>query len=147
MPASKTAARSAKAGSAKTAASRAAAEPGAPVADDQDATPPAESGVAPQEKAPTLKLKDLIDRVVQATGGKKKGVREIVEATLATLGAALSAGDDLNLPPLGRAKVNRQMDRGEGELLVIKLHRNGAAGARKGPGKKVAKETLAEAED
>lgn len=91
----------------------------------------------------TLKLKELIEQVVQATGGKKKGVKEIVEATLASVGDALSKGHDLHLPPLGKAKVGRQKDKTVGELLIVKLHRGGARG---GAGKG-ANQALADAND
>lgn len=91
----------------------------------------------------TLKLKELIEQVVKATGGKKKGVKEIVEATLASVGDALSKGHDLHLPPLGKAKVGRQKDKAFGELLVVKLHRGGGRG---GAGK-AENQALAETND
>jgi len=91
-----------------------------------------------------LKLRDLVDAVVKATNGKKKDVKAIVEATLSSLGAALSHGKDLNLPPLGKAKVGRQQDQASGgELIVVKLHR----GEAKGAGKKARKEALAEPDE
>ncbi|MDP3959225.1 MAG: HU family DNA-binding protein [Pseudorhodobacter sp.] len=90
-----------------------------------------------------LKMKELVDQVVKATGAKKKDVKPIIEATLASLGAALSHGDDLNLLPLGKAKVGRQVDLAIGELIVVKLRRGGARGADKSK----AKEALAEADD
>ncbi|MGB3313545.1 MAG: HU family DNA-binding protein [Albidovulum sp.] len=70
-----------------------------------------------------LRKKELFERVVDATGAKKKDVKPIVEATLKALGDALSAGEDLVLPPLGKAKVNRQKDLGSAEMLVIRLRR------------------------
>lgn len=100
-----------------------------------------------------LKLKELVEAVTTATNGKKKDVKAVIEATLASLGVALSKGRDLNLPPLGKAKVGRQMDQASGELIVIKLHRGGAKGAGAGAGKgkggaeKAAKEALAEPQD
>ena len=65
---------------------------------------PAEAGAeedAAAKGGAALRLKDLVDRVVTATGGKKKGVKEIVEATLLQMGAALQKGDTLNLPAFG----------------------------------------------
>lgn len=70
-----------------------------------------------------LRKKELFERVVEATGAKKKDVKPIVEATLKALGDALSSGDELVLPPLGKAKVNRQKDLGSAEMLVIRLRR------------------------
>ncbi len=86
------------------------------------------------EKAPQLKMKDLIERVVKATGGKKKGVKEIVEATLATLGDALAKGEAVNLPGFGRAKVAHAEDKGAGKPMTIKM-KSQPAGAAKGPRK------------
>jgi nucleoid DNA-binding protein len=82
-------------------------------------------------KAVQLKMKDLIERVVKATGGKKKGVKEIVEATLATLGGALAKGDAINLPGFGRAKVAHAEDKGAGKPMTIKMKSQSAAEAKK----------------
>ncbi|THD83184.1 DNA-binding protein [Aliigemmobacter aestuarii] len=104
----------------------------------------ADTAATASEKAGTvkvaLKLRPLVDRVITATGAKKKGVKEIVEATLAEIGAALSRGEELNLPPLGKARVNRQNERNGGEVLIVKLNRPGVKTA----GEKPAKEGLAE---
>ena len=95
-----------------------------------------------------LKLRELVDAVVKATNGKKKDVKPIIEATLTCLGAALSHGKDLNLPPLGKAKVGRQQDQASGgELIVVKLHRGGAKGAGQGADKKARKVALAEPDE
>jgi len=105
----------------KPAAKAAAAEAGAP----------AEAESAP-EGAGTLRFKDLVERVAAASGARRKDVREISEAVLKVLGDALDAGDSLQLPPLGRAKVARHRETGKGEMLVIRLRRGGetaAAGA------------------
>jgi nucleoid DNA-binding protein len=93
------------------------------------------SGPTPaSEKAPQLKMKDLVERVVKASGAKKKGVKEIVEATLATLGDALAKGEAINLPGFGRAKVAHAEDKGAGKPMTIKLKSQPAADAKK-PGK------------
>lgn len=114
----------------------------APAAKPTVAVLPAVPDTSPAAKGPMLKKKDLIDRVVAAVGGKKKGVKEIVEATLAAIGDALSKGEDLNLPPLGRAHVNRQRDLDGGEMMMVKLRRADAAD----PAKPKRKEALAEAD-
>jgi DNA-binding protein HU-alpha len=67
----------------KSTAAKARPEPDVPA----DATP--EPAAAAKVKAPSLRIKTLVDRVVETTGGKKKGVKEIVEATLNALGEAL----------------------------------------------------------
>ncbi|MDZ4094137.1 MAG: HU family DNA-binding protein [Paracoccaceae bacterium] len=151
-----------------SAATKAPAKPATKVAAKVPAQPRAKPAVVTSQNAPTgitapvalsaipapepkveqaaaqLKLKGLIDQVVKATGAKKKSVRDIVEATLASLGAALTKGEDLNLPPLGKAKVSRQRDLIDGEVIIVKLRRGG--GARGGAGKDV-KEDLAAVED
>jgi DNA-binding protein HU-alpha len=74
-------------------------------------------------KAPSLKIRDLVTRVVDATGNKKKDVKELVEATLKALGDALSAGEDLNLPGLGRARVARRTEKDGASLMTLKVKR------------------------
>lgn len=64
-----------------------------------------------------LKVKDLIDAVAAATGGKKSDVRQAVEATLDAIGKALATGSDLNLPPLGKLRVAKS----NGTVLTLKL--------------------------
>ncbi len=86
-----------------------------------------------------IKLKDLLEQVVKATGSKKKAVKETVTATLEALGAALSRGDGLNLPSLGKAQVNRQRTLAEGEMIIVKLRRHDP----KPDGKKAPAEPLA----
>ncbi len=71
----------------------------------------------------TLKLRDLLERVGERSGVKKKDTRAVVEATLAALGDALGKGEALNLPGLGRGRVNRQKDTAGGEVMIVKLKR------------------------
>tara|TARA_R110002096_G_scaffold433101_1_gene651214 strand:+ start:12021 stop:12509 length:489 start_codon:yes stop_codon:yes gene_type:complete len=71
-----------------------------------------------------MKKPDLIDRVVERSGEKKRYVKPILEAALAVLGEALSKGEELNLQPLGRVKVNRHRVDEDAEMLILKLRRN-----------------------
>lgn len=89
-----------------------------------------------------LRLKELVERVVAATGGKKAGVREIVEATLVQMGDALKKGESLNLPAFGKVRVARQSSEAGG-AMTLKL-RQAVPGGPKG---KAAKEGLAEDDD
>lgn len=91
-----------------------------------------------KDHAVVLKKQNLVDRIVTASGAKKKDVKLIFEAALAVLGDALSAGEELNLPPLGKLKVNRQKAEGNAEVIIIKLRRSGGNAAVSG-----AKEGLA----
>jgi hypothetical protein len=100
----------------------------APVLAPALAASPAMSGSKPEDDATQpamLKKQELVERVVKATGGKKKDVKLMLEAALGVLGDALSAGEELNLPPLGKVKVNRQKTEGGAEVLILKLRRGG----------------------
>lgn len=78
-----------------------------------------EPAVPPAASGPGLKLKDLVDSVALATGGKKPDVKKAVEATLAALGEALSSGKALAVPPLGKLRVVKN----KGAALTLKLRR------------------------
>lgn len=64
-----------------------------------------------------FKLKDLIDQVAQATGGKKSDVKPVVEAVLTAMGTALATGTAMALPPLGKLRVVKN----KGPALTLKL--------------------------
>ncbi|MBU3032129.1 hypothetical protein KNW02_18730 [Paracoccus sp. XHP0099] len=68
-----------------------------------------------------------MDRVVAATGAKRSEARPIIEATLEQLGEALSAGQTLAVPPLGRARVNLEKDLRGGDVITLRLRRKAAA--------------------
>ena len=71
----------------------------------------------------TLRKKELVERVCEQSGLKKKDVKPVVEATLRVLGDALQAGTALAIPPLGKARVNKQTGSTGDEVLVVKLRR------------------------
>lgn len=73
----------------------------------------------------SVRLKDLIDRVVATAGVKKKDARPVIEATLKHLGEALAAGEALILQPLGRLRVSRTNPGKGGDTLTLKLRRPG----------------------
>ena len=72
---------------------------------------------APEAKTGAMKLKDLIEAVATATGGRKPDVKAAVEATLAVLGEALATGKALTVPPLGKLRVGKN----KGPALTLKL--------------------------
>ncbi|MBL9073241.1 HU family DNA-binding protein [Tabrizicola sp.] len=74
---------------------------------------------APEASGGTMKLKDLIEAVASATGGRKPEVKAAVEATLAALGEALASGKALAVPPLGKLRVVKT----KGPALTLKLRR------------------------
>jgi hypothetical protein len=95
--------------------------------------PPAEAA-APQ----VLRFKTLVEEVTRLTGAKPKDAREIVAATLASIGGAIGRGEGLNLPDIGRGRVARStVDSAGNGVIVLKLRRGEA-------GKKSGKEALAE---
>jgi len=93
-----------------------------------DDSPSATAAPGDESQPVMLKKQELVERIVKASGAKKKDVKLIIEAALGVLGDALSAGEELNLPPLGKMKVNRQRDEGNAEILILKLRRGGGQG-------------------
>lgn len=96
----------------------------------------------PVISAPELKKRDLINLVVERSGIKKKDAKPAVEAALAVLGEALAEGRELNMRPLGKAKVTRMENKSNGQLIVCRIrqpHETQGTGDQK--------ETLAEDQD
>ena len=75
------------------------------------------------QPAQVVQKKDFVDRVLAVTGAKKSEARPIIEATLEQLGQALSAGQTLAVPPLGRARVNLEKDQRGGDVITLRLRR------------------------
>ena len=112
----------AKSPAAKTSAPKAAAAK-APVAKPR-ARPAAKAKPAPEAQVAAaasalvsavgetiaLRKKDLVDRVVAASGAKKKQVKDIVAHTLKVLGDAIGKGEQLHLPPFRPAKTASKAD-------------------------------------
>ncbi|MFD1881543.1 HU family DNA-binding protein [Paracoccus pacificus] len=71
----------------------------------------------------TLHKKDFIARVVAASGVTRREAKPVIEATLEQLGAAFAAGETVALPPFGKARVSRQKDLDNGEVLILRLRR------------------------
>ena len=90
-----------------------------------EAKAPTPRVVAKAEAAPageTLRKADFVDRVVEVCGVKKRDAKPAVEAALAELAKALIAGEELQLPPLGKLRVAkvRELD-GGAKMLTLKL--------------------------
>jgi DNA-binding protein HU-alpha len=84
-------------------------------------TPGVVAAAKPVIAAPMMKKKDLMDRVVERSGMKKKDVKPAVEAALAVIGEALAAGEEMNIQPLGKIMVNREKDRPNGKVIICKV--------------------------
>ena len=115
---------------------------------------PAVSVLSPPQAAPMmaknaddlahmLKKQEFLERVVKASGSPQKDVKLILEAALGVLGDALSAGEEVNLPPLGKVKVNHHKAEGGAEVLILKLRRGGG----KSGGAVAPKQGLAEGDE
>jgi hypothetical protein len=69
-----------------------------------------------------VKKQEFVDRVVSESGMKKSEVKPAVEAALRVLLYALQSGEELQLPPLGKIKVQNAKDIGFGsEAMTLKL--------------------------
>ena len=77
----------------------------------------------PEAKAPTVRRKEMVERIVATTGKKPNEIKSVLDGVLAELGKALSAGESLNLFPLGKITVNRQKKFDDREIIVCKVRR------------------------
>ena len=73
--------------------------------------------------ARVLQKRQFLSAVAQRSGMRSAQIKDIVEATLAELGDAIAAGQTLALPPLGRARINRQRDVSGSEVIILRLRR------------------------
>ncbi len=126
----------------KTATKPAAKVATKPVATAKAVAKPAKAAVIPKATivetvkpvvagAP-IKKPELIERVMAETGMKKKDVKPVVEAMLAVLGRALTKGEDLTVPPLGKLMVKRTKEAANATIVTVKLrHPNNVGGPAK----------------
>lgn len=82
---------------------------------------------------PELRKKELVDRVVDQSGAKRKDAKPVVEAVLDILGAALTEGRELNLRPMGKLKISRIDEKSNGTIIACRVRqpkkRDGAVAA------------------
>jgi len=76
--------------------------------------------------APVLRKKELIERVVERSGVKKKDAKPTIEAMLAVLGEALAAGEELNLQPLGKVMVKKTKELANAKMMVCRIRQRNA---------------------
>jgi DNA-binding protein HU-alpha len=81
---------------------------------------------AGEGRTPSLRKRELIDRIVKRSGVKKKAAKPVVEALLAELGETLASGRELVLPPLGRIKINREKALANGRVMILKVRQKDA---------------------
>jgi len=92
---------------------------------DMTVVTPAEPVVAKRQ----LKKVEFLERVIAATGMKKKDVKPVVEATLAELDKVIGEGIDLQAPELGKLMIHKRKDVPKGEMVMLKLRRKTATKA------------------
>ncbi|MFK7937947.1 MAG: HU family DNA-binding protein [Roseovarius sp.] len=86
--------------------------------------PAAPTQTAPGLSGPVLKKQELIEKVVQASGIKKKDAKPVVEAMLEVLGEALADGRELNLQPMGKVKLNRTKETPGARIIIAKIRQS-----------------------
>ena len=72
---------------------------------------------------PQIKRKDFVERIATRSGLKRKDAKLAAEAALAVLGEAIAAGEELNLPPLGKLRVVRQKQFAKASVYTCRLRR------------------------
>ena len=77
--------------------------------------------VNPADAGPELKKQELIEKVLAKGDIKKKNAKPVVEAVLEVLGEVLAEGREINLPPLGKIKINRVRDMANARIIIAKI--------------------------
>ncbi|MCK0139099.1 HU family DNA-binding protein [Aliiroseovarius sp. F47248L] len=96
----------------------------------KEAVAPLSKSSKPDESKPTapsepvVKTKEMLARVAARTELRPIQVRDVYEAVLEELGAALVRGEKLRIPPLGTVKVNRQKTLPDADVVICKIRRN-----------------------
>lgn len=83
--------------------------------------------VEPNLTEPEMKKPELINLIVERTGMKKKDVKPVVEAMLGVLGETLSKGQEMNLQPFGRVKVNNTKELAKSQVHSVRIRQAKAA--------------------
>lgn len=69
-----------------------------------------------------VKKPEFLDRAVERTDVKKREAKPAIEAALAVPAVSLINSEELNLPPMGKLRVVKSKDVGEGaKVLMLKL--------------------------
>lgn len=76
-----------------------------------------------------MKKQELIQKVVDRSGIKKRDAKPVVEAMLAVMGEALADGREFNLQPMGKLKLNRTKETANARIIIAKIRQSKRAGA------------------
>lgn len=83
-----------------------------------------DTGSATGDAGPNLvRRKELVERIVAASGLKPNAVKTVLDAVLKEMGDILSTGEGLNVQPLGKLVVSRRKDIPGGQIVNCKLRR------------------------
>lgn len=85
---------------------------------------PTAAPVEAKVSKPELRKIELIDKVVELSGIKKRYAKPTIEAVLAVLGEALLEGRDLNLQPLGKVMAKNSKDAGSGNVINARIRQS-----------------------
>ncbi|WP_417719014.1 HU family DNA-binding protein [Salipiger sp.] len=97
-----------------------------------------DTGVEAAPAGNELDKRELIAKVVERSGVKRRDAKPAVEAMLAILGETLAEGRELKLPPFGRLKVNRIKQMGDKRVIITKLRQGTAPAERPAAGDETA---------
>lgn len=86
-------------------------------------------GVAADDGLDLMRKKELIEAAVARAGVKKRDAKPAIEAALAILGETLTSGRGLNMPGLGKVKVQNSKDLDEVKVVNLRLRRKTTEGA------------------
>jgi len=75
----------------------------------------------PALAAGLIKKQELMDRVVAETGMKKKDVKPVVEAMVEVMTKALVNGEEFQVPPLGKLKIQKVKEVPNAKIITLKL--------------------------
>lgn len=73
-----------------------------------------------------VRRKEMVARIAASSGLKPNVIKTVLDSVLKEIGDALSNGESLDLPPLGKLSVNRSKHVKNAEILICKLRRNAA---------------------
>ncbi|WP_372610061.1 HU family DNA-binding protein [Aquicoccus sp.] len=84
----------------------------------------------PEVAAPAMRKKELVDAVVSRSGVKPRYVKPAVEAVLSEIAGAIAEGRGLDLPGLGKVKVQHSKKLSNGDVYAIRNRQPKPAPAR-----------------
>lgn len=91
--------------------------------DTVDAPVVEETTVTEDDATPEFRRPELIEKVIERSGMKRKDVKPVVEAMLAVMGDLLVEEQDMNIAPLGKIMVKNAKELEKAHVLTVKIRR------------------------